>query len=387
MFVGIFVLNKCLVRLLNQDYEFRSYFRFFELAKAGIATDISVYFFSIINVDLDRDIVHGTYYDAEQEIWKQAEFPFPDVLYDRRGGGSQRSKEKAREIRRKFQEHHIPKLNSKTHFDKWDLFDRLKDIPFARKTLPITKLNTTEKYLLKFLKKHQSIFLKALRGSRGLQVLRLEKKSNGKYGYSYFHHEQPIIGEVDEETELLKIVKSFFKSPEFIMQREIDVIHYNGCRVDFRAELQRNGDGQLEATAISARVAMEQSPISTHSIAYPHDVFFLQFLKYSEEDFIKLNNRIYNFLLNMYLTLEDTYGPFGEIGIDFALDQRGKLWLIEANAKSAKVSLYKAYDQETLERAFRNPLEYARYIYSMKGDESVAKGKVHYQYREIASLN
>lgn len=363
--VGVFVLNKCLIRLLNRDYDFRSYFRFQGLANASIQTNIPLYFFSILDVDTERHTIIGTYYDPIKDQWAQKLFPFPDVLYDRRGGGGKISKEKAREIRNLFEEHKILKINSKSYFDKWDMFDRLKNHAAARRRLPPTKLYTDDAYLLKFLKKHKTIYLKSLRGSRGLQVMRLEKLKRNQYTYSYFH-EEPIVGIVNSETDLLRIVHVFFDQRDFILQREINSITFKNCKVDFRAEVQRNVSGELEATAIAARVALDKSPITTHSVAYQHDAFILNTLKYSEEDFLKLNNRIHDFLFTMYMALEEQYGSFGEIGIDFALDQSGKLWFIEANAKSAKVSLYKAYDSNTINRAFRNPIEYAQYIYFKK---------------------
>lgn len=360
--IGVFVLNKCLKRLLNQDYEFRSYFRFYEIAKASRDTNIPVYFFSVANVDTEREVIQGTYYDWSKEIWRQKEFPYPNVLYDRRGGGSQASKEQAREIRQIFDQHHILRVNSKTHFDKWDLYDSLRYHRKLRPHLPVTKLNMSERYLLKFLKRHNRVYLKSLRGSRGLQVLRIEKEANGDYQFSYFR-DDPIVGKVTNDTDLLKVVQAFFNNKAYIMQKEIDTLTVNNNKADFRAEVQRNGKGELEIVAISARVARDQSPISTHSVAYPHDEFFLHYLHYSDEEFMKINNKIYEFLFKAYLALEDTYGPFGEIGIDFALDKWGDFWFIEANAKSAKVSLYKAYDEETVSRAFRNPLEYARFIF------------------------
>lgn len=365
--IGVFVLNKCLIRLLHQDYDFRSYFRFHGLAQASIQTNIPLYFFSILDVDMERHTILGTYYDLKKEKWRQRVFPFPDVLYDRRGGGGKLSKARANEIRRLLAELNIPKINSKSYFDKWDVFDHLQNHAAVRRRLPPTKLYTNDQYLLKFLNKHKTIYLKSLRGSRGLQVMRIEKLKRNKYSYSYFH-EEPIVGAVRNEDDLLRIIHAFFDQRDFILQREIQVLTVNHCNVDFRAEVQRNGNGELEATAISARIALDKSPITTHSVAYPHDEFILNTLKYSEEEFFNLNNRIHDFLFTMYTALEEQYGSFGEIGIDFALDQSGKLWFIEANSKSAKVSLFKAYDTHTIEKAFRNPLEYARYMINRRRD-------------------
>ena len=76
----------------------------------------------------------------------------------------------------------------------------------------------------------------------------------------------------------------------------------------------------------------------------------------------KLKKKIEQFLITAYTCIEKSYGTFGEIGIDFALDTDGKIWFIEANAKPAKDALYQAYDRETIRKAFQYPLEYAKYI-------------------------
>ncbi|MDQ0157915.1 YheC/YheD family protein [Robertmurraya andreesenii] len=73
--------------------------------------------------------------------------------------------------------------------------------------------------------------------------------------------------------------------------------------------------------------------------------------------------------ITIYESLEKVYGTFGEIGIDFGIDQAGEIWFIEPNSKSAKVSLMKAYDQETFHQAFVNPLLYAKYLYMQKNTD------------------
>lgn len=361
--VGVFVTNQCLRRLLKQDIDFRGYFRFWGLAQASLKSDIPLYYFSVSDVDLKRMVILGTYYDPKREKWKQSKFRHPDVLYDRRGGGGGKVyREIADGIRARFDELNVKKINAKNYFDKWETYQQLRTQPEVRRYLPKTKLYTNDHYLTKFLNEYQIVYLKAIRGCRGLQVMRLEKLRENKYKFSYFD-DQPVVGTVNNIPDLLKIVHGFFQQKEFIQQKAIDLLTYNNSKVDFRAELQRNGNGELEATAISARVALDKSPITTHSVAYRHDRFILEQLGYSEEEFSVLNSQIHDFLYRMYLTLEKIYGPFGEIGIDFALDNAGNLWYIEANSKSAKVSLFKANDSYILEKAFLNPLEYARYIY------------------------
>lgn len=86
-------------------------------------------------------------------------------------------------------------------------------------------------------------------------------------------------------------------------------------------------------------------------------------MNYSNEEINDLKLRLNKFLINAYSSIEDIYGPVGDIGIDVGLDKKGRLWFIECNSRSLKVSLFKAYDEETINQSFLNILEYAKYRY------------------------
>ena len=82
----------------------------------------------------------------------------------------------------------------------------------------------------------------------------------------------------------------------------------------------------------------------------------------SEEQIEALRFKIISFLTKIYAAIETEYGSFGELGLDYAVDRNGKLWFIECNAKPGKDSLYMAYDEEMVQKAFITPLEYAKKI-------------------------
>jgi len=85
-------------------------------------------------------------------------------------------------------------------------------------------------------------------------------------------------------------------------------------------------------------------------------------MNYSKKDIEELKNRIDNFILTTFNCIQKSYGTFGEIGIDFAIDKQGELWFIECNAKPGKDTLYLTCDQERITEIFLNPLEYSKYI-------------------------
>lgn len=61
-------------------------------------------------------------------------------------------------------------------------------------------------------------------------------------------------------------------------------------------------------------------------------------------------------------TLEKEYGTFGELGIDVAIDKNLKPWFIESNAKPAKDTILISGTRADIERSFRIPFEYCKFL-------------------------
>jgi predicted ATP-grasp superfamily ATP-dependent carboligase len=113
------------------------------------------------------------------------------------------------------------------------------------------------------------------------------------------------------------------------------------------------------------RVGKERAPITSTrsgSKVYRFEEFFYRILHYRGEQIDELKSRVDKFLLMTYKYIEELYGTFGEIGIDFAIDNDGKIWFIECNAKPGKDTVYLSYDEETAKNAFLKPLKYAMYL-------------------------
>jgi hypothetical protein len=132
-----------------------------------------------------------------------------------------------------------------------------------------------------------------------------------------------------------------------------------------RATVQRDGNGVLGITAVPVRVGKSGVAITSTrsgSKVYRFEDFFKQLLSYSDEDVKSLQNKVSDFLLTTYKCIEDSYGTFGEIGIDFAIDYNNNIFFIECNAKPGKDTVFLSYDEATVKKAFSNPLEYSKYL-------------------------
>lgn len=360
--IGVFVLHNIIRRIKKQNYDFRSYVRLKELAKAGQEAKVTLFYFSTRMVDFNNESVKGVYWSEEFDKWKEGNFRFPDVLYIRRGiGGSSKYNKLAYNIGDVFAKKNIKMINSYSYFDKWDVYHKLKEVPKVSRYVPITELFERDEDLILFLSNHSRAYLKAVRGGRGKQVMSVVKLPDKTYQISYMHDR--INTEIaNGAIELIYAVRKYFNDKSFVMQKEIDLIQIGKSKVDFRAELQRNGRGQLEFVGICGRIGKDNAPITIHSHAFPFRTFLEKFKLVPEHEIDSLSSKVHQFLSDVYLTLEDLYGNFGEIGIDFGIDKNGEIWFIEPNSKSAKVSLEKAYDPQTFHKAFLNPIEYAKYL-------------------------
>ncbi|MCL7749466.1 YheC/YheD family protein [Halalkalibacter alkaliphilus] len=361
------VLTSCRnIRRLNEQ---KNVYKYSLLTNANKVANTTLYFFCYKDIIYHNKTIVGTYYDEQIKEWKQKIFPVPDVLYNR---GSRSSYNVMKAVR-SLHSGEMKVINSVAGFSKWDVYKRLVKNKELRPFLPLTKYfsnasDISKDDFKKFIKENQKIYVKAVKGSRGKKVVRVEKIGNG-YCFSHFDNQLTSV-HVKNKNEVLNLLKDFFGSRSVILQEGIDLLELDEQFIDMRAELHRNGQGELEVVAIPVRVGKKSSPISTHGGSFTFEDFYKKILSYSEEEVVELRKKLDDVLKLFFKALEKEYGPFGELGIDIALDKDGNLWYIECNAQSAKKSFLSAYDKETIESSYLNILEYAKFLYDEKKKKS-----------------
>lgn len=324
-----------------------------------------LYFFSIDDFDFINHKIYGTIFNEKLLKWERRELPFPDILYDR--GGSQGAKYKAvsRFIRKQLKKiHTLKKVNPQFYFDKYDTYKRLSNFDDIQSYLPYTTRYTRSADLKNMFKRSKVLYIKDRTGSNGKGVMKVEKESKDLYKFSTSKNKD-YDNTFDSFNKLEKAITAFFKSKNLIIQTAIDPIKVDNAIIDMRATLQRNRLGELDIVAYAVRVVKTDSPVTSTasgSNVYHFDEFFKKKLDYTDELIAVYKQLIEEFLIKIYENLEKSYGTFGEIGIDFAIDTKGKLWFIESNAKPAKTTVHKLKNPDILLKSYLNPLEYAKYL-------------------------
>ena len=171
----------------------------------------------------------------------------------------------------------------------------------------------------------------------------------------------------------MKILYRFFAHKPFIIQKPIDLLKKGQCIIDFRSEVQKNKNGQLIVTGTTARIGKPRSPIASNTHKedyYTFEKFMKDTMQFDAQRAYLFEEKINRFLQTVFRAVEQVYGPFGEMGIDFGLDMQGHLWLIECNSKSAKVALYNAFGRQKVRISFRNMLQYAKYLFEKQNNNN-----------------
>ncbi|MCE7791878.1 YheC/YheD family protein [Salipaludibacillus sp. CUR1] len=358
--VGVFISKKQANRLLKQ----LPHPRLSDLAEANDIAGTNLYFFSLKEVLISKKTIYGIFYDKDDYYWKRKPFPYPSVLY-KLWTENKLNEDKYLPFMTQLTEENIHYINYPHPLNKWKLYNHLQACNELKDHLPDTRLLYSADVLNGMLAEYGTLYVKAAVGSRGEQVVKITDLEDGQCLYSYYKN-GGVINRSGTPESVYHYVIRLFKTEEIISQAAIDLIEVNGSISDFRAEVQRDGSGKLEVTAVPVRLSRQHSPITTHARSYTFEDFHQAYMRYTPEEIAALKERTGDFAKRIYECVEKKYGPVGELGIDLAIDKSGKLWYIETNAQSAKVSLYKAYRDDIISRASLNPLQYANYLHSSK---------------------
>lgn len=324
-----------------------------------------IYFFSVDDYNNEDENILGTFYNYTSRRWEKRLFPLPDILYDR-GGGILKSQKAATDyIRQSIESNEtVKRFNPQYFFDKLDVHNKLIKYKEMSKYLPETMPYKNTNDLIFMFDKSPILYIKDRIGNRGLGVTRVIKYPNGNFELSYFKKVFYKYG-FDSFDQLVQKLEELYENKSAIIQCSIDVFKINNGNVDMRATVQRDGIGKLGITACPVRIGSPGAPITSTrsgSKVFRFEEFFEKFYNYSQEEINTLTARVNEFLVTTYNNIEDLYGTFGEIGIDFAIDNNKNIWFIECNAKPGKDTVYLSYDDVTVKKAFLNPLEYSKYL-------------------------
>ncbi|MGM7700131.1 YheC/YheD family endospore coat-associated protein [Pseudalkalibacillus sp. Hm43] len=343
---------------------------FAKLLSAARRNGVICFVFGSHHIDWEKSEITGYQYDASG--WSRKDFPFPNIIYDRLPNRRIEQMQVSVETKGKLQEQGALWFNP-GFFDKWQVYEKLKTDKTVRNFLPNTVLSPNQNQIEQLLSRYRNIYLKPTNGSLGNGIQQIIKRKNDPFYYIRFRSSDS--NRLRRYTSLKRLLRKQFANGTdgFMAQQGIHLVQSNGNAIDFRVHTNRGRRGQWEVSAIAAKLAGSDS-ITTHITSGGKTLSLSEII-----NDLGLSKTIVQDIKEAALSLSDALsehenGEIGEIGFDLGVDEKGSIWMFEANSKPGR-SIFdhpnlNAYDRKTLEL----PFQYALYLFEQSiGQQAAVK--------------
>jgi hypothetical protein len=355
--IGIFVNSRYLSKLWKQKPPLSAT----KYIQANQRARCLLYFFSHKNINWKNKKIKGFYFSSYKHKWISTWLPFPSIVYDRYTHND-KQKQQLKTIRQKFSKHPGIKLINSGKLEKWKVYHKLSKHDTIKKYLPYTICDRKKDDVRNMLQRYGFIFVKSSAGSAGRDVLSIKKHAGA---YHVIYYKKRIRKKVFKRIgELKRFVDDFIKGKEMIIQRGIPLLKYKGQPMDIRILLVKDGKGQWRAIYHQSRIAKDFSTITSYSLggdlANYKDIYAYFKKRYKMK--VPSPAHLTIIMIKVAKAIEKELGPFGEIGMDAAIDKKGKLWFLEGNSKPTKNPVPKLEDTKGISPQFLSILQYAKYL-------------------------
>jgi glutathione synthase/RimK-type ligase-like ATP-grasp enzyme len=304
-----------------------------ECSAAGQSQGIRVAVFSPEQIDLKSKEIGA--WVREKGRWTFARLPLPDVIYNRI---TSRKLEQQEGIQNKLYllktYYHIPIFNEK-FLNKYQVYQILIKDERARNMLPETYPFRISSFK-ELLQRYPTVYLKPNNGSLGSGIIKVSR-SDGKWICQSATPSGTLARTTKTLAEMSKLMAQKIGRQSYLVQQGLSLVKYDDRQMDFRVLVQKNRNGDWRVTSSVARIANNQHIVSNlargGTIRKAADV--LKELNHIPGK--PTDSDIKTTALEIAKTFEHlAEGHFAELGIDLALDTKGKIWLIEINSKPSK---------------------------------------------------
>ncbi|KIL36795.1 hypothetical protein SD71_05935 [Cohnella kolymensis] len=333
------------------------------MAKAA-AMGLDVFPFAPWTWDERSGTVKGWQWNDREQSWQSYVRKLPAVVYDRSWPDNETERHRFRAaLYRLTAEKKLTLLNGRLP-NKAEVHALLSRDAELSPLLPETEVYQDASTLASWLARHvNGVFLKPVDGSQGRRTLSVTRSSDGTVllqGRTAHNRSFRLL--CPEQPTALERLHKWIGKRTYIMQPTLDLRGLAGEPFDLRALMQKNGRGHWVTTGIAARCGAPGTVTANlHGGGHAAPGNEVLSALFGEAHSADLMQDIQKFGLMMVNRLEQNFGRFAEIGLDFGVDRAGRLWFLEANSKPGRGAMHCA-GGEAAAQAETLPLLYARSI-------------------------
>lgn len=295
--------------------------------------------------------------------WIRGVFPFPNVVYNRVPTRKAERRPKVNRARKRLLEEPDLHFFNPQFLDKWEVYQVLMPNSKINAFLPETSQCRRTKDLIPFLKEHRHVYLKMAGGSLGNGTAKVDLESNGRMRWRATKKGRGMASRMLKGTGALSSeLRRLRRGRTYLMQQAISLLRVNGRPFDIRALVQKDLDEGWRVTGMAARIA-GKGQITTHRPRGGSRAKLAPLLNVTFNDKERARQVLQELQRVIILAAQAfdqaTGGRHGELSMDVGLDQDGRPWILELNAKPA------IFDEPAIRRVARKRL--LRYCFRKGG--------------------
>lgn len=328
---------------------------------------LNVFVFTPKDVNYSQNQIHALFYDPDSQTWSRKWTSFPNLIYDRCRIQRTYRFEQLKRFRSRYG--HLTFLNRPLR-NKWTVHSVLSKDARFKGYLPATRYIDSVQDVIDMLGKHSLVYLKPINGTGGRGILRIEKQKDGMLHIQGRDQSRRIIKPRQISSSALKGFLSPWnlKGNRYIVQQGIQIKLGSGRVHDYRLLVQKNGEGNWEATGCAGRIGAAGS-VTSNLHGGGHAATMDDLLKdwiRDEAKIAQVKDDASKFGVGVAAYLEKCFGRLCELALDIAIDRKGGIWLLEVNPKPAREVFKQAGEKDVYRKAIVKPLEYALWLYNQK---------------------
>ncbi|MCM3785275.1 YheC/YheD family protein [Neobacillus mesonae] len=221
---------------------------------------------------------------------------------------------------------------------KWKKNEVLLKDPQIAVYLPDTrKFNFNN--LKKMCESHHTVYVKPEHGSHGKGIMHIERLAavtaaadSSKEKDTYMLHYERNKRSYASLADLHQKIKKQMQGKSYLIQRGITLLRHKQRPFDLRIMTQKNLEGDWEATGIIGKVAAPDKIVTNITGGGKMETFEKLMKPYlGEAGTKKFRKELNSLAVKSAKRMEESYPGIKELGLDIALDQKIRPWILEVN--------------------------------------------------------
>lgn len=286
----------------------------------------SVIAFSLDGMDPLTHTIEGYLFNPETNKWESGIFAYPASIF--------KTIYLDKDWREHFQTVFGQRYFNSYVFNKWEMYKWLSQEPSIIPHLPQTRVYHSQHDLETLLSDYNEIYIKPIHGSMGDRIFKVTMKGEKEYHLIYHQNGDSYEMSFSDTYDLSNFLKNQFKGKTFILQQALDLISLDGKKIDFRIVLVKNQAGNWEDMCMVAKYGQKGSIVTNilaGGSAEIGEITLKKVFELSEQETFRFRKDISRIAQDAARCLEECGVHCGNLGIDMAIDNSRRVWIIEIN--------------------------------------------------------